>query len=86
MFIGKRIDNGEIIYGGYYRYNDKHFIIQKDIWDIEPLVFQGVEVENPMLQGLEVLTQLLTDDENQPHQFINDPVGLSNEISKILFN
>lgn len=34
-FRGKRFDrtDNEWIYGGYYFFNNKHYIVQKDIWD-----------------------------------------------------
>lgn len=33
LFRGKRVDNGELVYGGYYEWRDKTYIVQKDIWD-----------------------------------------------------
>ena len=43
-FRGKRIDNNEWVYGGYYEWGDKSYIIQKDIWDKDINTAQMIEV------------------------------------------
>ncbi|MDR2915119.1 MAG: YopX family protein [Tannerella sp.] len=43
-FRGKRIDNGQFVYGGFYQWDDKSYIIQKDFWDKNLLLAHMVEV------------------------------------------
>ncbi len=33
-FRGKRVDNGEWVYGGHYKWNNFDWIVQKDIWEV----------------------------------------------------
>lgn len=34
-FRGQRIDTKEWVYGGFYEWNNKTYIVQKDIWDMQ---------------------------------------------------
>ena len=34
QYRGIRVDNGEWVYGGYYKWNNFDCIVQKDIWDL----------------------------------------------------
>ena len=43
-FRGKSIDTKEWIYGGYYEWDNKSYIIQKDIWDRDIQTAQMIEV------------------------------------------
>ena len=45
LFKGKPINGTETVSGGYYEWDDKSYIIQKDIWDKEPLLAHMIEVE-----------------------------------------
>jgi len=54
LFRGKRVDNGDWIYGGYYEWSDTPYIIQRDIWDKADLAHM-VEVD-PQTVGQFVYT------------------------------
>jgi len=43
-FRGKSVDTKEWIYGGYYEWDNKSYIIQKDIWDRDIHTAQMIEV------------------------------------------
>jgi uncharacterized phage protein (TIGR01671 family) len=43
-FRGQKVDNKEWVYGGYYEWNGKSYIVQKDIWDLTKLEAYLIEV------------------------------------------
>ena len=45
FFRGKKLDSGVWVYGGCYWWDDKPYIVQKDVWDKNPLLANMIEID-----------------------------------------
>lgn len=66
-FRGKSVSTGEWVYGGYYNWGDKPYIIQKDVWDKSYFMAHMIEVDPKTVNQFAFIT-----DRNGKEMYEND--------------